>query len=83
MALNISKAVDHKTITHGPSQNLRKQFNITINEPTQTHFSVEGVQTYSPEEIKAMKLREDRVATAAHKDGEFVKVKTYAVDQNI
>ena len=47
MALNISKAIDNKTVTHGPSQQLRKQYNITVNEPTQSHFSVEGVQTYS------------------------------------
>ena len=30
-----------------------------------------------------MKVRQDRVAASAQKDGEFVKVKVYAVDDQI
>ena len=30
---------------------------ISINNPVQTHISIEGVQAYTPEEIQAMKIR--------------------------
>jgi hypothetical protein len=38
-----------------------QKYKITVNEPSQAHFSVEGVQAYSPEEIAALKVREERV----------------------
>jgi len=33
------------------TQDFMNKNKITVNEPTQTHFSVEGVQAYSPAEI--------------------------------
>jgi hypothetical protein len=45
---------------------------ITINNPRQTHYTVEGVQAYSPEEIAAMREREER--TMASKDGIYAPV---------
>lgn len=32
-----------------------KQNKISVNKPVQTHYTVEGVQAYSPEEIKAIR----------------------------
>lgn len=59
---------------------MRSKYNITVNEPQQTHFSVEGVQTYSEAEIKAMKNRQE---SKMQREGEFAKIKTYAVDDKI
>lgn len=56
---------------------------ITVNQPSQTHFSVEGVQAYSPEEISALKAREERVNANTQKEGEFVKVQAYKIDEEI
>lgn len=61
MALNIRTAIEKKTSSNTMSQNFMAKNHITVNEPSQAHFSVEGVQTYSPEEIRALKIREDRV----------------------
>jgi methionine-rich copper-binding protein CopC len=61
MALNISKQIDSKPKNGSLTQDFMQKHKITVNEPVQTHFSVEGVQTYSADEIKAMKIRADRV----------------------
>lgn len=56
---------------------------ITVNEPSQTHFSVEGVQAYSPEEIAALKKRAERVNANAQMDGEYIKVQAYKIDDEL
>ncbi len=48
MALNIRTAIEKKTSSNTMSQNFMAKNHITVNEPAQAHFSVEGVQTYSP-----------------------------------
>ena len=58
MALNIGKGIEKKPTALAVSENMRTKYNITVNSPQQTHFSVEGVQTYSVAEIKAMKNRQ-------------------------
>lgn len=42
-------------ITHKPSKDLSKH-RIVTNEPKGCHFSAEGVQIYSVEDIKAMRM---------------------------
>ena len=81
MALNIAKPAENRVTTHGPSQNLKNMFNITINEPTQTHFSVEGVQSYTVEQVKAMKIRQEKAT--ANREGEFITIVTYEVDSQM
>jgi len=81
MALNISKKVDSRPKSGAFSQDFMQKHKITVNEPVQAHFSVEGVQTYSADEIKAMKARADRVN--AEKDGTFIKPTAYKIDDEI
>ena len=57
--LNFLKQNQPLIATLGLAQNLSKH-KITVNEPRKTHFSVEGVQSYAPTEIRALKEKEDR-----------------------
>lgn len=71
MAINLGKLHAHKTTVSSmyASSGFLSKNKITVNEPVQTHFSVEGVQAYSPEEIEAMKNRQERVNEKALKEG--------------
>ena len=54
MALNIATPIEKTSYSLSLTQQFKNKHNITVNEPTQSHFSVEGVQTYTAEQIKAM-----------------------------
>jgi hypothetical protein len=47
MALNIATKIEKNSKARALSKEFMLKHHITVNEPTQTHFSVEGVQTYS------------------------------------
>jgi hypothetical protein len=81
MTLNLGKQANSQSKTHLLSQNFMQKHKITLNEPAQTHFSVEGVQAYSPDEIKAMKTRAERVN--AQKEGIFLHPTAYKIDEEI
>lgn len=83
MALNIATSVEKRATTFALTQEFRNKYNITVNEPAQTHFSVEGVQTYSPEEIKAMAARAGRVSDKAQKEGGYLPLQAYKLDNEI
>ena len=57
MILNLNKFSNDKTqsINLLSTQNFLQKNKITVNEVTQAHYTVEGVQMYSPSEIKALK----------------------------
>lgn len=55
---NFHKTNNPTSLINDP--NFLSKNKITVNKPQQTHFTVEGVQSYAPEEIKAMKLRQMR-----------------------
>ena len=81
MALNISKQIDSRPKSGALSQTFMQKHKITVNEPVQTHFSVQGVQVYSADEIKPMKVREDRLLV--EKDGTFIQPTAYKIDDQI
>jgi hypothetical protein len=54
MTTNLSASITHKA----PKD--YSKFNMVRNEPTQAHFSAEGVQVYSVADIKAMMLMAER-----------------------
>lgn len=83
MAINLRKEVGQKSTVGQLKSEFKTQHKITVNEPAQTHFSVEGVQAYSPEEIAALKARGERVSANAQKDGEYVKAQAYRMDEEI
>jgi hypothetical protein len=80
MALNIRTQIEKKPSANTMTHDFMLKHHITLNEPTQNHFSVEGVQTYSPEEIKAIKLREEKTLSAAQKDGTYIPVQNYKIE---
>lgn len=57
MILNINKCASQKQTQNNllSTQTFLQKNKITVNEVSQTHYTVEGVQAYSPEEIKALK----------------------------
>jgi hypothetical protein len=58
MAVNLNKLQTQKNNFNNTfSSAFLVKNNIVVNEPVQTHFSVEGVQSYAPEELKAMRDR--------------------------
>lgn len=81
MTLNLGKQANSQSKTQLISQDFMQKHKITLNEPAQTHFSVEGVQAYSPDEIKAMKARAERVN--AQKEGTFLNPTAYKIDEDI
>ena len=74
MALNLAKQIEKRPTALAVSDQMRSKYNITVNEPSQTHFSVEGVQTYSAPEIEALRKRQE---AKMQREGEFAKIKAY------
>lgn len=54
---------------------------IVVNNPKQTHFSVEGVQSYTADEVKALKFRADR--NMENKEGTFAPMKTFLLSEQV
>lgn len=61
--------------------NFMAKHKISINNPVQTHYTVEGVQSYAPAELKAIKEREDRLMQG--KDGTYVPLKVVLLSDQI
>ena len=56
------------------SAGFQQKNKIVVNNPAQTHVTIEGVQAYTHHDLKAMKERQDRLMD--RKEGNYVEVKT-------